>query len=138
MTDVHTKEQRSYNMSRIRSKNTKPELAVRSYLHRNGFRYRLHDRKLPGKPDIILPKYRTVIFIHGCFWHAHKNCKYFKMPETRTEWWRHKLMTNQKNYEKAKRRLRKENWCVITIWECRLKEDKKDSTLSSLIKKIIE
>src|SRR5258706_10390414 len=82
MADVHTKAQRSYNMSRIRSKNTKPEMLVRSYLHKQGYRFRLHDKKLPGKPDIVLPKYKTVIFINGCFWHGHKNCKYFVVPKT--------------------------------------------------------
>jgi DNA mismatch endonuclease (patch repair protein) len=83
MADVHTKEIRSYNMSRIKGKNTKPEMIVRKFLHANGFRYKLHDKSLPGKPDIVLPKYRTLIFVHGCFWHGHKNCKYFVVPKTR-------------------------------------------------------
>jgi DNA mismatch endonuclease (patch repair protein) len=85
MADVHNKETRSYNMSRIKGKNTKPEMLVRKFLHANGFRYRLHVKNLPGKPDIVLPKYKTVIFIHGCFWHGHENCKYFVVPKTRTE-----------------------------------------------------
>ena len=99
--DVHTKEQRSYNMSRIKGKDTKPEMLVRRFLHANGFRYKLHDKKLPGKPDIVLPKYRTVIFVHGCFWHGHKNCKYFVVPKTRTEWWLNKINGNIANDIKA-------------------------------------
>jgi len=87
MTDVHNKKTRSYNMSRIKGKNTKPEMLVRKFLHKNGYRYRLNYSKLPGKPDIVLPKYKTVIFINGCFWHGHKECKFFVVPKTRTEWW---------------------------------------------------
>ena len=86
MADVHTKEIRSYNMSRIKGRNTKPEMLVRRFLHANGFRYKLHDKSLPGKPDIVLPKYKTVIFVHGCFWHGHTKCKYFVVPKTRTDW----------------------------------------------------
>ena len=91
MADVHTKEQRSYNMSRIKSKDTKPEMLVRRFLHANGFRYKLHEKNLPGKPDIVLPKYKTVIFVHGCFWHGHTGCKYYVVPKTRTEWWMNKI-----------------------------------------------
>ena len=87
MADVHTKEIRSYNMSRIKGKNTKPEMLVPKFLYAHGYRYRIHDKKLPGKPDIVLPKYRTVIFVHGCFWHGHKDYKYFVVPKTRTDWW---------------------------------------------------
>ena len=94
MADVHDKATRSYNMSRIRGKDTKPEMIVRRFLHANGFRYRLHVKDLPGKPDIVLPKYRTVIFVHGCFWHGHEECKYFKLPGTRTEWCREKIEKN--------------------------------------------
>ena len=86
MTDVHSQETRSYNMSRIKAKDTKPELLVRKYLFCKGFRYRVNVKDLPGKPDIVLPKYKTVIFIHGCFWHGHEGCKYFVIPKTRTEW----------------------------------------------------
>ncbi len=95
MADVHTKKQRSYNMSRIRSKNTKPELIVRSWLHKQGYRFRLHDKTLPGKPDIVLKKYKTVIFVHGCFWHGHKNCKYYVVPKTRTKWWLDKISAEE-------------------------------------------
>jgi DNA mismatch endonuclease, patch repair protein len=85
MADVHDKETRSYNMSRIKGKDTKPEMLVRKFLHAKGFRYRLHVKNLPGKPDIVLPKYKTVIFVHGCFWHKHEGCKYFVVPKTRTD-----------------------------------------------------
>src|SRR5687768_7316020 len=97
MADVHSVETRSYNMSRIRSKDTKPELILRKALFANGFRFRLHDKQLPGRPDIVLKKHRTVIFVHGCFWHGHRDCKYFVVPKTRTEWWLNKITGNQKN-----------------------------------------
>ncbi|MFZ1530221.1 MAG: DNA mismatch endonuclease Vsr [Ferruginibacter sp.] len=136
MADVHTKEQRSYNMSRIRRGNTKPEMLVRKFLHAHGFRYRLHDKKLPGKPDIVLPKYRTVIFVHGCFWHGHKNCKYFKVPKTRTEWWMNKIGVNQANDEKAQKALKRQGWKIISIWECKLKPAKQQQSLAALLKKL--
>jgi len=87
MADVHNKEQRRFNMQQIKGKNTKPEMLVRKFLHANGYRYKLHDKKLPGRPDMVLPKYQTVIFVHGCFWHGHANCKYFVVPKTNTQWW---------------------------------------------------
>lgn len=121
MADVHSKEVRSYNMSQIRSKNTKPEMLVRSYLHKQGYRFRLHDKKLPGKPDIVLPKYKTVIFVHGCFWHGHKNCKYFVVPKTRTKWWLEKINGNIARDKKAARELKKLGWKVINIWGCKVK-----------------
>ena len=95
MTDVHEPEVRSYNMSRIRSKDTKPELIVRKFLFSKGYRYRLNVKSLPGKPDIVLPKYKTVIFVHGCFWHGHEGCKYFVVPKTRTKWWLEKINRNK-------------------------------------------
>ena len=101
MADVHTKPQRSYNMSRIKGKDTKPEMLVRKLLHAQGYRYKLNDKTLPGKPDIVLPKYKTVIFIHGCFWHGHKNCKYFTIPNTKREWWTEKINKNIANDIKA-------------------------------------
>src|SRR6185503_1005676 len=116
--DVHDKETRSYNMSRIRSKDTKPELIVRSFLHRNGFRFRLHDKKLPGKPDIVLKKYKTAIFVHGCFWHGHEGCKYYVVPKTKTRWWLRKIRGNQQNDMDKCYRLTKERWKVLTIFEC--------------------
>jgi len=122
-------------MSQIRSKNTKPELAVRKYLFANGFRYRLHCKSLPGKPDIVLPKYRTVIFVHGCFWHGHKGCKYYVVPKTKTEWWTHKINGNKINDKKIFKALMKDGWKVIIIWECELKTAKVEKTLISLLKK---
>lgn len=137
MADVHDKKTRSYNMSRIRSGNTKPEMLVRKFLHANGFRYSLHKKSLPGKPDIVLPKYKTVIFIHGCFWHGHTNCKYFVIPKTRADWWLNKINTNKANDEKAVKALKKDGWKVITVWECGLKPTKAKKTLSSLLQKLL-
>jgi DNA mismatch endonuclease (patch repair protein) len=133
MADVHSKETRSYNMSRIRSKDTKPEMLVRKFLHKNGFRYRLHVKNLPGKPDIVLPKYKTVIFIHGCFWHGHEGCKYFVVPKTRTEWWLNKIQGNANNDTNAEANLKSAGWNIITIWECELKKTALDTTLTRLI-----
>ncbi len=136
MGDVHDTKTRSYNMSRIRSSNTKPEMLVRKFLHANGYRYKLHDKKLPGKPDIVLPKYKTVIFVHGCFWHGHTNCKYFVVPKTRTAWWTDKIARNKTNDIKAIKALKKDGWKVIEIWECRLKAAKIENTLAEILKKI--
>jgi len=133
MADVHSKETRSYNMSRIRSKDTKPEMLVRKFLHKNGFRYRLHVKDLPGKPDIVLPKYKTVIFIHGCFWHGHEGCRYFVVPKTKTEWWLHKIQGNTANDTNAENLLKSSGWTIIKIWECQLKKSLIDNTFSLLI-----
>jgi DNA mismatch endonuclease (patch repair protein) len=121
MADVHDKATRSYNMSRIRNKDTKPEVLVRRFLHSEGFRYKLHDKKLPGKPDLVLPKYKTVIFIHGCFWHGHEGCRYYVIPKTRTEWWVNKINGNIANDLNAEMTLKQQGWKVLTIWECQLK-----------------
>lgn len=136
MADVHSIETRSFNMSRIKSKNTKPELILRKALFANGFRFRLHDKNLPGKPDIVLRKYNTVIFVHGCFWHGHKHCKYFVVPKTRTEWWFNKISGNQKNDVAKKAALKKNGWNVIEVFECGLKKDKLNQTLKEIIHKI--
>jgi len=136
MADVHSKEIRSYNMSQIKGRNTKPEMLVRKFLHAQGFRYKLHDKTLPGKPDIVLPKYKTVIFIHGCFWHGHKDCKYYIVPKTRTEWWLQKINGNIANDEKAVKALKKDGWKIITIWECDLKPAKVEKTLKAISKKM--
>jgi len=136
MADVHSKEIRSYNMSRIKGKNTKPEMLVRKFLHANGYRYKLHDKSLPGKPDMVFPKYRTVIFVHGCFWHGHKNCRYFVVPKTRTEWWLNKINGNTANDTKAIKALKKDGWKIITIWECNLKPPKVEKTLNTLLKNL--
>lgn len=136
MTDVHDKKTRSYNMSRIKSKNTKPEILVRKHLHSLGFRFRLHLSELPGKPDIYLRKYKTVIFVNGCFWHGHAKCKYFTLPKTRTEWWKNKIEKNQLNDSISKRKLVKMGLKVIVIWECELKADKIENTFNTLLHKL--
>lgn len=117
MVDVLTPRQRHLNMSRIRGKNTKPELLIRKRLHVLGFRYRLHVRSLPGKPDIVFRRYNAVVFVNGCFWHWH-GCRLFKLPETRNEWWREKLQRNRDNDAKKRKALMDQNWRVLTIWEC--------------------
>ena len=138
MTDVHEPEVRSYNMSQIRSKDTKPELVVRKFLFKNGFRYRLHVKDLPGKPDIVLAKYRTVIFVNGCFWQGHEGCRYFVVPKTRTECWVNKIVQNKlldsDNYIK----LNSLGWKVITIFEYRLRKEFREGTLNELITNISE
>ena len=133
MADIKTKESRSYNMSRIRSKNTKPEEIVRKFLFRKGFRYRKNDKRLPGTPDIVLPKYRTVIFVHGCFWHGHDGCKYFVMPKTRTEFWQAKIERNKERDSENQQQLASMGWHCITIWECQLKPKAREVTLESLL-----
>ncbi|MDB5279052.1 MAG: vsr [Ferruginibacter sp.] len=138
MADVHNKATRSYNMSMIKGKNTKPEMLVRRFLHANGYRYRLHDKKLPGKPDIVLPKYNTVIFVHGCFWHGHENCRYYVVPKTRTDWWLEKINNNISNDDKAIASLKQLGYIVITIWECELKATTVQKTLNNLTETLIE
>ncbi|MDN5290894.1 MAG: mismatch endonuclease, patch repair protein [Anaerophaga sp.] len=133
MADVHDKKTRSYNMSRIKGKNTKPEILVRQFLHKHGFRYRLNYKKLPGKPDIVLPKYKTVIFVNGCFWHGHQNCKYFVVPKTKTEWWLDKINETKHRDELKIKELEALDWCVKVIWECELKKGKRDLVLNDLI-----
>ena len=136
MADVHDKATRSYNMSRIKGKDTKPEMLVRKFLHANGFRYRLHVKDLPGKPDIVLPKYKTVIFVHGCFWHGHEECKYYVVPKTKTEWWLNKINTNIANDVKAVNALKEAGWKIITLWECELKKSTVTDTLQHLLSSI--
>lgn len=136
MTDVHDSKTRSYNMSQIKSKNTKPEIFVRKYLHSKGLRFRLHNNKLPGKPDLTLPKYHTVIFVNGCFWHGHNGCKYFTLPKTRTEWWRTKIENTAKRDEIEKEQLTADGWNIIIVWECELKREQKISTLDLVVEQI--
>ena len=121
MTDVHDKVTRSYNMSQIKESNTKPEILVRKFLFSKGFRYRINDKKLPGKPDIVLPKYKTVILVNGCFWHGHENCKYFTLPKTRTEWWKDKIEKNKENDVKKHAQLTSLGYNVLIVWECKVK-----------------
>lgn len=138
MADVHSKATRSYNMSQIKGKDTKPEILVRQYLHAHGFRYRLHVKDLPGKPDIVLPKYKTAIFINGCFWHGHQGCKYYVVPKTRTEWWQQKINGNIANDDKAIFALREQGWKVIVIWECELKKNRAEETLQGLVSGLLK
>ena len=119
--DSLTKEKRSWNMSRVRSQDTKPEMIVRSFLHRNGFRFRLHVKNLPGHPDIVLPKYKTVIEVRGCFWHRHPGCKVSTMPSTNTDFWQNKFQQNVERDRKNELELKKLGWNVIVIWGCETK-----------------
>lgn len=120
-TDLIFKEHRSWNMSRIRSRDTKPEKAVRSLLHRLGYRFRLHVRKLTGVPDIVLSKYKTVIFVHGCFWHRHQGCKYAYNPKSNRGFWQKKFDSNVARHKVVTKKLRYDGWSVITVWECETK-----------------
>ncbi len=130
--DVLSAQQRHRNMSAIRSKNTKPELIVRHYLWKHGFRYRLNCDRLPGHPDIVLRKYRTCVFVNGCFWHGHKGCKHFVIPKTNTDFWTNKISKNQRHDSDVQRKLAKMGWHCIVIWECELKGEKQNTTLQSL------
>lgn len=122
MSDVHTAEQRSFNMSRIRSKDTKPELIVRSLVHRLGFRFRLHDTSLAGKPDLVLPVHRKIIFVHGCFWHQHR-CRWGRVtPATNSEFWAVKRKSNSDRDRRNRRRLKTAGWSVLVVWECWTKD----------------
>lgn len=135
MADNHTKEQRSYNMSRIRGKNNAPEERVRKFLFSKGFRYRKNDKKLPGCPDIVLPKYKTVIFVNGCFWHKH-NCKRFVWPSSNEEYWKKKILRNVERDEINIKELKELGWKVLVIWECELKKVTIDKRLETLVDEI--
>lgn len=144
MTDVHTKAVRSYNMSRIRSKNTKPEMVVRKYLFANGIRYRLHDKTLPGKPDIVIRKWKTIIDVRGCFWHGHKNCKYGDKIKSESSEITERVESAIKRDKLNEEKWRQLGWRVITIWDsCELEIKKKTSVkreyiLTELLKKLLE
>lgn len=133
MSDVLTKEQRHHCMSNVKSKNTKPELLVRKFLFSHGYRYRVNRKDLPGKPDIVLPKYKTVVFINGCFWHGHENCKYATIPESNREFWLTKITGNVGRDKRTRDKLISMGWRVIDIWQCQLKEKDKETTLNNLI-----
>ena len=138
MADIKSKEARSYNMSQIKGKNTKPEEIVRKYLFAQGFRYRKNDKRFPGSPDIVLPKYKTVIFVNGCFWHGHNGCRYFIWPQNNADFWKNKITRNIErdtlNYDK----LKASGWKVILVWECDLKPQKRADRLLQLCKEIKE
>mgnify|MGYP004649758583 FL=1 len=132
MADKLTKEQRHRCMASIRGRDTKPEIMVRKFLFSRGFRYRLNHPRLPGHPDIVLRKYRTVIFVNGCFWHGHEGCRFFVLPKTNTEFWRTKIERNQNRDVKEQQQLASMGWHCITVWECQLKPAVREKTLESL------
>ena len=131
MADVHSKETRSYNMSQIKGKDTKPEVIVRKFLFSKGLRFRKNDKRYPGKPDVVLPKYKTVIYINGCFWHMH-DCKKFVLPKSNIDYWTNKLLNNKKRDQRYYQQMKEKNWNVIVIWECEINEGR----LELLIKEI--
>lgn len=133
MTDNISKERRSFVMSRVRSRDTKPEKIVRSVLFSMGFRFRLCQKNLPGKPDIVLKKYKTVIFVHGCFWHGHENCKNARIPKSNIDFWKGKIERNKQRFEEVSRQLREQGWNVVVIWECEIRKHFEDA-----MKKLIE
>ena len=136
MADTKSKEARSLNMSRVRNKNTGPEELVCKYLFSHGFRYRKNVKKFPGTPDIVLPKYKTVIFVNGCFWHAHTNCKAFSWPKDNADFWRAKITQNIERDARNVEQLRSLGWYVETIWTCQLRVKKRDETLSALVNQL--
>lgn len=127
-----TPQQRHKTMAAIRSTNTKPEIMVRKYLWSRGFRYRLNNPRLPGHPDLVLRKYRTCIFVNGCFWHGHEGCKEFRLPQTNTDFWRKKIERNRTRDREEHRRLAEMGWHVVVVWECELKPSRREKTLQSL------
>ena len=136
MTDHLTKSERSKNMAAIRSKNSAPEVAVRKLLFSEGFRFRIHDKKLPGKPDIVLKKYRTVIFVHGCFWHQHENCKRANMPKSNLDYWAPKIMRNVVRDKEHSKTLKEKSWQAIVVWECETKD--KERLKNKLVELIVD
>lgn len=136
MADVHTPQQRSFNMSQIRNKNTKPEEIVRKYLFSKGFRYRKNVSNLPGKPDIVLPKYKTVIFVNGCFWHKHEGCRYFVWPKNNAEFWKNKIEGNVARDMRNYTLLENQGWHIMIVWECELKPVCRQETLIHLVENI--
>ena len=137
MVDKFSKETRSRIMSRIKGKDTKPEIIVRRFLFSKGLRFRKNDKRYPGSPDIVLPKYNTVVFVHGCFWHLHEGCKYAKIPKSNVEFWENKLYRNRERDECNQKELEDRGWNVITVWECQLKKGKRERTLEELYVNII-
>lgn len=136
MADVHDKVTRSYNMSQIKGKDTKPELLLRKALFRYGFRYRLHVKLLPGRPDIVISRIKVAIFVHGCFWHGHEDCKYFKIPSTRHDWWKSKIERTKETDRKNIGKLVNNGWHVIEVWECDLKPKKISDSINRILKRL--
>lgn len=138
MTDIKTPEQRSRNMAAIKGKDTKPEMIVRKYLFSRGMRFRVQVRKLPGNPDIVLPKYKTVIFVDGCFWHGHEGCKYFRLPKSNTEYWETKIEHNIARDIRNEAELTAQGWRVIRVWECEIQTVlEREKYLTSLYERIV-
>lgn len=136
MVDVFSKRKRSELMSRVKTKDTTPETAVRSLLHHMGYRFRLHVRSLPGTPDIVLPRHKKIIFVNGCFWHGHRRCRKATMPSTNADFWKAKIDANRKRDARVKRKLRRMGWSVMTVWECRLSDmDALARSLDAFIRK---
>ena len=138
MADRISEEKRSWNMSRIKGSDTKPEIAVRSFLHRQGLRFRVNDKNLPGKPDIVLKKYRTIVFVDGCFWHRHTGCKFAYTPKSRIEFWNEKFKSNVKRDRKVNTMLKEQSWNVVRIWQCETKTSEKLSHLTNQITNGVE
>ena len=138
MSDNHTPDQRHRNMAAIHSASTKPEVNLRRALWHLGFRYRVNDNRLPGKPDVVLPKYHTVVFVHGCFWHGHKDCKYYTVPETNKEFWVAKVARNQERDQVVWRKLEAKGWSVIIVWECQLKKASLEETIDRVAAEIVQ
>lgn len=138
MTDTLNEQQRHYNMSRIRSKDTKPEEIVRKYLFSKGLRFRKNDRRYPGHPDVVLPKYKTVVFVNGCFWHRHEGCRYASIPATNREYWNQKFERNVERDAREQKELRELGWRVIVVWECELKKAVREETLERLYHEITD
>ena len=136
MADRLTPQQRHHIMSSIHASSTKPELKLRKELWRRGFRYRINDKRFAGTPDIVLPKYRTAVFVHGCFWHGHKGCKHYVVPKTNTSFWEEKIARNQKRDESVWRQLEAKGWSVVVVWECELTNKCLDATISRVEKEI--
>lgn len=139
MADIFSKIKRSEVMSKVTAKDTRPEVKVRKFLFSKGFRYRKNDKRFPGKPDIILPKYKTAIFVHGCFWHHHDNCRAAALPQTNCEFWKDKMETNVKRDRKNQKDLKELGWKIIIIWQCQIKNRELfEKTMKKVIKKIQE
>ena len=134
MADVHSPETRSFNMSQIKGKNTKPEEMVRKYLFSHGFRYRKNVQNLPGKPDIVLTRYKSCIFVNGCFWHKHEGCKYFVWPKSIAEFWKQKITGNVERDFRQQRELQTMGWNTIVIWECQLRKDMFEETMINVVR----
>jgi len=141
MTDILDSRKRSWLMSRVKGKDTKPELFVRSLLHRLGYRFTVNgpkNRTLPGRPDIVLPKYRTILFVHGCFWHGHENCRYARLPKSRTAWWRGKIERNRERDRRNLADLRNRGWRVLVLWTCEFNRAAKKEALAEALPSLIE